>query len=332
MPTLFSKFRTMAIFVISNLETDPFVSCLIYLPNFTCRTPAVHQLSLSPERHSRWNLQAPQFELQDLIRRCKHLDRKKGKTKEKGLYRNGHNWRTHVMRRSGIEHITPWRSVRDFGARGLPPSDRKLKKMFAWPPCCYLTRYKNLIVTKITNLCQAWHFTRFQIEKQVSLVSLALQNLRVRNVTVIARSLGSLVMPQCPCQLCISASCCIRPSPFLEKVFQSHAPANTSLLLHSTIPLHKNPRITQLLLCTISILILRIVLLGSRTGVYEVSVLQEYDAASLGHWFPIADTYLRAGNINLKNLLPEICFIASFFFLQCHLLKEGSRLENKVKL
>jgi len=41
----------------------------------------------------------------------------------------------------------------------------------------------------------------------------------------------------------------------------------------------------------ICILILRIVLLGSCTGVYEVSVLQQYDVTSLGDWLPVADTY-----------------------------------------
>jgi len=79
-------------------------------------------------------------------------------------------------------------------------------------------------------------------------------------------------------------------SPFVEKVFQSTAAASTSVLLHTTNPLHNNPRITQLLLWTISILILRVVFLGSRTGVYEVSALQEHDAASLGDWLPVADT------------------------------------------
>ena len=79
--------------------------------------------------------------------------------------------------------------------------------------------------------------------------------------------------------------------PFLEKVYKSTASAaTTSVLLYTADPLHKNPRITQLLLCTISFLILRIVLLGSRTGVYDVSVLQEYDAASLGDWLPVAHT------------------------------------------
>jgi hypothetical protein len=75
-PAVFSKFRIVAIFVISDLETDWCLSGLFCVPNFTCLTPFVHQLPLSPEVHSWWSLWVPPFELQDLIRRCKNLDRK----------------------------------------------------------------------------------------------------------------------------------------------------------------------------------------------------------------------------------------------------------------
>jgi hypothetical protein len=112
---------------------------------------------------------------------------------------------------------------------------------------------------------------------------------RVHDVTVIDRSLGCLVNATVLLPV-VYFSFVLYTSPFLEKVFQSTAAASTSVLLYTTNPLHNNPRITQLLLWTISILILRVVFLGSRIGVYEVSALQEYDAASLGDWLPVADT------------------------------------------
>jgi len=143
----------------------------------------------------------------------------------------------------------------------------------------------------------------------VSLVSLALQNLRARNATVIARSLGSVVIPQCSCQLCISASCCMRHL-FLRKCSShTHLPAPRCYFIPQ-IPYTRTLALPNFYCARFPFWFFELCAFGlSHRCVCEVSVLQEYDAASMGHWFPIADKYLRAGNINFKNL-----FYSKFLF------------------
>jgi hypothetical protein len=193
----------------------------------------------------------PQFELQDFIRRCKNLDRKKRAVQE------WPNWRTNVMRRSGIEPSTLWRTAAMLLFYVLQKSCNKNYNPLPSTLLYTVSNLKSRTASIASTLkfacplcCLDW--------AQFGLFCDATLLWPVAHFTFVLCTL-----------------------PCLQIVSQSDAMPGPHCQLHTFNPPHKNPRITQLSLCSISILILRTLLLGCRAGVFEVPVLQVLDGTSL---------------------------------------------------
>jgi hypothetical protein len=96
--------------------------------------------------------------------------------------------------------------------------------------------------------------------------------------------LAAVVMPQRSYQLRVSASCCVRYL-FLRKCTSQHLSHTLYHKSSTQEPTHHPTFIMHEFHFDSS----NCAFVHSHC-VYEVSVLQEYDAASLGDWLPVADT------------------------------------------